>query len=234
MMMVRYYYTSSDNFMRCKHCWNTHYLKGLNIEDKNTRPLHRSFQYTGFRTHDASVRCLFRTAWAFQKSEESHSPFSPLWRLWVGPGNSRLCRLWDASRLASYLFWSARHTASRISHRTSLKCSPTVYDNRRPSALSQSKNSVSWSESSSESLEHRRRKSIAVLIIDLGCRQRRTHPLSSSAPRHIGFLEPIRLCSKNLLPYMKGQLYRTFAQPCVCQLPGRCCWMVRISSPSES
>jgi len=124
------------------------------------------FRNTGFRTHDASVLCLFRTVWAFQKSRESYSPFSSLWRLWVGPGNSRLCRLWDARRVASYL---------------------------------------------ADSLEHRRKKSqSAVLFIDLGCRLRRTRPLFSSAPRHIAFLERIRLYSENQLPsHMKGQLRRT-------------------------
>jgi hypothetical protein len=30
MMIVWYYY--SDNFMSYKHCWNTHYLKGLDVE----------------------------------------------------------------------------------------------------------------------------------------------------------------------------------------------------------
>jgi len=50
----------------------------------------------------------------------------------------------------------------------------------------------------------------AVLFIDLGCRLRRTRPLPSSAPRHIAFLEPIRLYSENQLPsHMKGQLRRT-------------------------
>ena len=55
---------------------------------------------------------------------------------------------------------AARHTAPKISHRTSPKCS-TVHDNRRSSPLCQSQNSVSSSESSTDSLEQRRRKSIS-------------------------------------------------------------------------
>jgi hypothetical protein len=58
-MMIKYY---SDNFMSYKHRWNT--LKMLNVgtdEDQNTRPLHRNFRNTGFRTHDASVHCNFPT-----------------------------------------------------------------------------------------------------------------------------------------------------------------------------
>jgi hypothetical protein len=91
------------------------------------------------------------------------------------------------------------------------RCTITVYlppsANPRTLYLRQNYHPTHWNTGEKKSQS-------AVLIIDLGCRQRRTRLLSSSAPRHITFLEPIRLCSENQLPsHMKGQMRRPIERP---------------------